>query len=114
MNMAMNLNCCWLSRLNSAVNAHLWRAFAVVALLLAVWQLPGVLFGLDLCDAGFYLTFYDNIFTRPATVSYNFMYYLSGLLGGLLQMLFPAMGVVGMRLAGLAVERGLAQARAVA
>lgn len=104
MNMAMNLNCCWLSRLNSAANAHPWRAFAVVALLLAVWQLPGVFFGLDLCDAGFYLTFYDNIFTRPATVSYNFMYYLSGLLGGLLQMLFPAMGEVGMRLAGLAVN----------
>lgn len=104
MNMAMNLNCCWLSRLNSAVNAHPWRGFAVVALLLAVGQLPAVFFGLDLCDAGFYLTFYDNIFTRPATVSYNFMYYLSGLVGGLLQMLFPAMGVVGMRFAGLAVN----------
>lgn len=103
MNMAMGLNFS-LSCVNSAVNARPWRSFAVVALLLALWQLPAVFFGLDMCDAGFYLTFYDNIFTRPATVSYNFMYYLSGLVGGLLQMLFPTMGVVGMRLAGLAVN----------
>ncbi|MBQ7690108.1 MAG: HAD-IB family phosphatase [Muribaculaceae bacterium] len=73
-----------------------------VMALLVLYQLLGVFFGMDVADAGFYLTFYDNIFTHPASVEYNFMYYLSGVLGGVLQGLFPAMGMAGMRLVGVA------------
>lgn len=93
----------WLRHIPETINSRPWGSFAVAALLLVAYQLPAVVYGLDMCDAGFYLTFYDNIFAHPATVSYNFMYYLSGLLGGALQTLFPAMGLVGMRLAGLAL-----------
>lgn len=75
--------------------------WAVMAILL-LYQLLGVFFGMDLADAGFYLTFYDNIFTNPQSVEYNFMYYLSGVIGGTLQSMFPSMGMMGMRLAGVA------------
>lgn len=76
--------------------------FWIVMAFLVLYQMLGVFFGMDLADAGFYLTFYDNIFTHPQSVEYNFMYYLSGVIGGMLQTLFPTMGIVGMRLAGVA------------
>ena len=84
------------------VEEHAGRWFGVTLALLVAYQLLGVFYGLDLCDAGFYLTFYDNFFTAPETVEYNFMYYLNGLIGGVLQWLFPSMGMLGMRLAGVA------------
>ena len=75
-----------------------WGVLAVLVL----YQMLGVFFGMDIADAGFYLTFYDNIFTHPESVEYNFMYYLSGVVGGMLQTAFPSMGMCGMRLAGVA------------
>ena len=76
---------------------------ALGLLLAALIGLPGVFLGFDIADSGFYLTFYDNFYRAPATVSYNFMYYMSGVLGGTLQEAFPAMGMAGMRVAGLAL-----------
>lgn len=57
--------------------------------------------GFDVCDNGQYMTFYENIFTAPQTVGYHFMYYLSGLVGGTLLTMYPAMGLLGMRIVGL-------------
>ena len=85
-----------------AVKRYAGRLFWPVLALLVLYQLLGVFFGMDVADAGFYLTFYDNIFTHPASVEYNFMYYLSGVIGGAFQSLFPSMGIVGMRLLGVA------------
>ena len=81
---------------------HPGRLFWLVLLALVLYQLLGVFFGMDIADAGFYLTFYDNIFTHPDSVEYNFMYYLSGVIGGAFQSLFPSMGMCGMRLLGVA------------
>ncbi len=81
---------------------HPGRLFWLVLLALVLYQLLGVFFGMDIADAGFYLTFYDNIFTHPGSVEYNFMYYLSGVIGGAFQSLFPSMGMCGMRLLGVA------------
>lgn len=81
---------------------HPGRLFWLVMVLLVLYQLLGVFFGMDIADAGFYLTFYDNIFTHPTSVEYNFMYYLSGIIGGTFQALFPSMGMCGMRLLGVA------------
>ena len=78
------------------------RIFWIVLALLVLYQLLGVFFGMDVADAGFYLTFYDNIFTHPESVEYNFMYYMSGVIGGTFQSLFPSMGMAGMRLIGVA------------
>ncbi len=81
---------------------HPGLLFKAVLLLLVLYQLLGVFFGMDIADAGFYLTFYDNIFTHPESVEYNFMYYLSGVIGGTFQSMFPSMGLCGMRLLGVA------------
>lgn len=81
---------------------HPGLIFKVVLLLLVLYQLLGVFFGMDVADAGFYLTFYDNIFSSPSSVEYNFMYYLSGVIGGAFQQMFPSMGMCGMRLLGVA------------
>ena len=78
------------------------RLFWPVMFVLVLYQLLGVFFGMDIADAGFYLTFYDNIFSHPSSVEYNFMYYLSGVIGGTFQQLFPSMGMCGMRLIGVA------------
>ena len=86
------------------VERHPGRLFGAVLALLVLYQMLGVFFGMDLADAGFYLTFYDNIFTHPESVEYNFMYYLSGIVGGTLQWLFPSMGMAGMRLAGVTMN----------
>lgn len=78
-----------------------WAAFGMLAALLLIYQIPAMVCGLDMCDTGFYLTFFDNIFTRPDMVEYNFMYYASGLVGGLVHMAFPGIGIVGMRVTGM-------------
>ena len=79
--------------------------FLAILALLVGYQLLGVFWGFELCDSGFYLTFYDHIYDAPATVSYNFMYYLSGVLGGLVAKVLPAEGsMVLMRLAGVLVN----------
>ena len=84
------------------IKRHPGRLFWPVLALLVLYQLLGVFFGMDVADAGFYLTFYDNIFTHPSSVEYNFMYYLSGVIGGAFQSLFPSMGILEMRLLGVA------------
>ena len=80
------------------------RLFWVTLAVLVLYQMLGVFFGMDVADGGFYLTFYDNFFTHPSSVEYNFMYYLSGVIGGTLQSLFPSMGMLGMRLVGVALN----------
>lgn len=63
--------------------------------------LPALFLGLDLCDTGFYLTFYENIFSAPDSVEYNFMYYLTGVIGGVFMALFPDGGALWMRIVGI-------------
>ncbi len=81
---------------------HRGVLFWCVLGMLVLYQMLGVFYGMDIADAGFYLTFYDNIFTHPESVEYNFMYYLSGVIGGMFQTAFPSMGMCGMRLLGVA------------
>ena len=56
--------------------------------------------GVDLCDEGFMATFYANIFTHPETVAYNFMFWLTGVVGGVVAKLVPSLGLWGLRMAG--------------
>lgn len=51
-------------------------------ILSAILQLPALFLGFELCDSGFYMTFYEYFFSAPGVVEYNFMYWLSGLVGG--------------------------------
>lgn len=79
------------------------KAFALwLTVICIVVQIPPLFMGVELCDSGFYLTFYDNIYSHPECVEYNFMYYLSGLTGGaLLHVMHTALG---MRIVGAAVN----------
>lgn len=60
-----------------------------------VIQLPLLFIGFDLADTGFYMTFYDRIFSAPESVEYNFMYYLTGIVGGSWHLIWP--GVFSLR-----------------
>ena len=57
--------------------------------------------GLDFADSGFDANFYSRIFSDPSTVQYNFMYWFTGILGGIWLKLFPGLGLLGLRLAGV-------------
>lgn len=83
------------------------QKLAVVLLASFIVQIPSVIWGFELCDSGFYLTFYDNIFSHPEAVQYNFMYYMNGLLGWLLLRLSGG-SLVGIRIAGALVNVGVA------
>lgn len=78
-----------------------------VLLVSFIVQIPSVIWGFELCDSGFYLTFYDNIFSHPEAVQYNFMYYMNGLLGWLLLRLSGG-SLIGIRIAGALVNVGVA------
>lgn len=69
-----------------------------MALFAVIYYLLISLQGLDFADEGFSLTFYQNIYTHPADVEYLFLYYLTGLIGGIWEMLFGWMGTYGYRI----------------
>ena len=54
--------------------------------------------GFDVCDEGWCLAFYQNIFTAPQSCEYQFVYYLTGLLGGIAYSIFPDGGILYFRL----------------
>lgn len=84
------------------LDGHYGSAVGWAIALLTLWQLVIAVFGVDLCDSGYYLTFFDNIFKAPEAVEYNFMYYLSGVAGGVLNAVLPEGGKwMAMRVAGV-------------
>ena len=66
-------------------------------LLVVLYQLVFMFQGLDFLDEGFTATFYQQFFNDPASVQYNFMYWLSGLIGAAFVYLFPDTGLLGLR-----------------
>lgn len=76
------------------VQKYPWACLGVMLVLLFGFQLLIILFGIDLYDTGFHLVAYENIFEAPDCVTYNFMYYLTNIVGGIILRLFPEMGVI--------------------
>ena len=96
-----------LQHIKQWIDGHYGTSVSVTIVLLTLWQLFVATFGVDLCDSGYYLTFFDNIFKHPASVEYNFMYYLSGVAGGVLDALLPEGGKwMTMRAAGVLCNVG--------
>lgn len=60
--------------------------------------------GIDVCDDGFALTFYQQFFNDADSVEYNFVYWLSGLVGGLWYELYPDGGVLWFRILALLIN----------
>lgn len=67
-----------------------------------LFQLLFVFQGLDFSDEGYLMTFYSRIFDDPQSVMSAFPLWLTGVAGGSLLELFPAGGLLMMRLAGVA------------
>lgn len=60
--------------------------------------------GFDVCDDGFVLTFYQQIFSNPESVEYNFLYWFSGFVGGLWYQLFEEGGILWFRILAIIVN----------
>jgi len=64
-------------------------------------QLIFIFQGFDFADAGFAADFYSRIFSDPSSVQYNFMFWFTGIIGGSWLKLFPGLGLLGLRIAGV-------------
>ena len=71
-----------------------------VFLFVLIFQFLNIFYGIEILDSGFHLTAFDNVFDAPDSVSYNFMYYLTNVIGGVIMKIFPTIGVVGFRIVG--------------
>ncbi len=60
--------------------------------------------GFDVCDDGFVLTFYQQIFSNPESVEYNFLYWFSGFVGGVWYKLFEDGGILWFRFLAIIVN----------
>jgi Dolichyl-phosphate-mannose-protein mannosyltransferase len=69
--------------------------------LLFAYQLILIFQGFDIADEGFHTTFYQRIYTDPDSVQNNFMFWLSGIIGGAFSYVFSGLGLWGLRLAGV-------------
>ncbi|WP_458629086.1 glycosyltransferase family 39 protein [Winogradskyella sp. PC D3.3] len=69
--------------------------FITVVMLLLSFQ------GFDVVDEGWYMTFYQQFFNHPETVEYNFVFYLTGIIGGIWYELFPHGGIWSFRVLAL-------------
>lgn len=67
-----------------------------IALVVALAILRG-LFGLNMKDEGWLLTAYQNIFSYPSSVSYNFLYYNGIVAGGVWNLFFGDHGIIAFR-----------------
>ena len=54
--------------------------------------------GFDMCDEGWELTGFQQIFNDPASVTYQFLYYNTLLVGGVWQSLLGCLGYYGFRI----------------
>ncbi|MDR1950715.1 MAG: glycosyltransferase family 39 protein [Bacteroidales bacterium] len=68
---------------------------------IACFQILLAFQGFDLCDEGFSLTFFQQIFNDPQSVEYNFLYWLSGIVGGVWLKIFPNAGIFSFRILGI-------------
>jgi len=56
--------------------------------------------GVDVCDEGWYMTSYQQIFNAPETIEYNFAFWLTTIVGGIWYEIFPNGGILSFRILG--------------
>ncbi|WP_179344014.1 hypothetical protein [Winogradskyella ursingii] len=78
--------------------------FSITLVLIIIIQIILMFQGFDVCDDGFVLTFYQQIYSHPTSVEYNFLYWFSGIFGGLWHMLNEDGGVLWFRILGVIVN----------
>ena len=77
------------------INESVLILFLIIAVIAIA--LPRSLFGMDMEDEGWLLTAYQNIFSHPSSVSYNFLYYNGIVAGGVWELLFGHYGLIAFR-----------------
>jgi hypothetical protein len=92
------------SRTTSPADSEIKLNSFLFFIILFVVQLLFIFQGVDICDGGSYASFYQLIFSSPDSVQYSFMFWLSGVLGGLYMKLFPGLGILGLRMAGIMIS----------
>ncbi|MGC1471732.1 MAG: hypothetical protein WA775_03980 [Psychroserpens sp.] len=71
--------------------------YPIFLCILVMVQFVLMIHGFDVNDEGFSLTFYQQFFNAPQSVEYCFVYWLSGLVGGLWYLLFEDGGILWFR-----------------
>lgn len=74
---------------------------------ITIFQLLFIFQGLDFTDQGTYATLYQQIFSAPESVQTFFIYWLTAIIGGGWIKLFPDLGLLGIRLAGVLTTTAL-------
>ena len=80
--------------------------FYIALFIVVTVQIIMMFQGFDVCDDGFVLTFYQQIFSNPESVEYNFLYWFSGVLGGLWYQINEDGGIIWFRILGVLVNTG--------
>ncbi|CAH8292687.1 hypothetical protein EV196_10367 [Mariniflexile fucanivorans] len=73
------------------------KEFYFITFMVVILQIILSFQGFDVCDDGFVLTFYQQIYNAPESVEYNFVYWLSGVVGGAWYKLYENGGVLWLR-----------------
>lgn len=89
-----------INRIVIFVQNYPFLSLGLTFLFILLFQSLNVFWGFEFQDSGFHLTAFDNIFDAPDSISYNFMYYLTNVIGGMIMKMFPTIGVVGFRIVG--------------
>ena len=80
---------------------HPYISLVITLIGIFFYQSLNLFWGFELADSGFHLTAFENVFDAPDSVSYNFSYYLTNVIGGAFMKFFPGLGVLGFRVVGV-------------
>lgn len=73
------------------------RGLLITCLFVAIALITLAFQGVDVCDEGWYMSSYQQVFNAPETVEYNFVFWLTTVVGGVWYELFPNGGIYSFR-----------------
>lgn len=85
---------------NTKNNLEFYSAILIIVVIQVILMFQGF----DVCDDGFVLTSYQQIFNSPSSVEYNFVYWLSSIIGGLWYKLYEDGGILWFRVLAVIVN----------
>lgn len=96
---------CWqnMTMVNTFGNKPCGRFLAVYLFSVALFYTLLGIQGFDMCDEGWVLSGFQQMFNDPESVQYLFLYYLSEYIGGLWYQLWNGCGIFGFRLLAMLV-----------
>ncbi len=87
----------------STIEGNPKKSVGITLFCIFIYKTLLALQGFDLVDTGFVLTFYQHIFDAPTSVSWNFLFYLSGLLGGVFNLVAGEGGLLAFNILSVIV-----------